>query len=159
MQRNTTLNPNHEPYTAANRTACCGLCTQHPNCTAWTYHPPKEQCYITADVQPHASKGEKAVSGYKGSLPPTPAAPSRHPTPPPAPTPPPTPAPPTPIPDPPMGYFPNFVFLLTDDQVSFIVYLRVFFYVAYSRPKTTWFLPAADFLLTGRSSGRDGADA
>ena len=106
MQKNTTLNPNHEPYNAANRTVCCGLCTQNPACTAWTYHPPKEQCYITADVQPHASSGgSNTVSGYKGSLPPTPAAPSRHPTPPP------TPAPPTPIPDPPIGSFPNFVFL------------------------------------------------
>eukprot|EP00937_MAST-01D_sp_MAST-1D-sp2_P000673 g673.t1 len=82
---------------------CCAICAADARCRAYTFHTgPRPDCYITADVQAHAVTN--AVSGF---------VPGALPTPPP--TPPPTPHPPTPLPKPPLGFLPNFVFILTDD--------------------------------------------
>eukprot|EP01065_Artemidia_motanka_P018565 TRINITY_DN2188_c1_g2_i1.p1 TRINITY_DN2188_c1_g2~~TRINITY_DN2188_c1_g2_i1.p1 ORF type:complete len:727 (+),score=159.33 TRINITY_DN2188_c1_g2_i1:105-2183(+) len=73
---------------------CCAKCTAASECAAWTWHTSTHMCYLANVSTPHDSKD--AISG-------------------PAPKPPaPTPAPPAP--KPPLGYLPNIVFILTDDQ-------------------------------------------
>ena len=85
--------------------ACCARCMSTPECIAWTWHvSPPHTCWLTAhpDV-PHGAAGT-VVSGI----------------PKPAPTAPPTAAPthilPQPALAPPLGYRPNVIFILTDDQ-------------------------------------------
>ena len=92
--------------------ACCSLCAAHlpaGSCTAWTWHPPSADaatpraCWLMPS--PAAAHGGGVTSGV----------------PPPPPTPAPTPYPPLPpLPAPAgagaLGFRPNIVFVLTDDQ-------------------------------------------
>ena len=123
--------------------ACCALCAARHGCTAWTYHGPndpvpamRKKCWL----MPYAAKphGTSVVSGL-GSCPALPCPdhpgrtycpstpgqcnqPSHSPCPPckaPAPPPIPKPAqspPAGPTESPPLGFRPNVVFILTDDQ-------------------------------------------
>jgi hypothetical protein len=86
--------------------ACCSACGSTAGCTAWTYHNMKSpsmpgECWLMpAPGEPH---GQGVISGVP-------------PTPPPPPPPPPLPPPPGPSRDPPLGFAPHAVFVLTDDQ-------------------------------------------
>jgi N-acetylglucosamine-6-sulfatase len=94
--------------------ACCALCSSNPECTAWTWHDDstptageRHRCsLLKSKLHPHSSTG--AFSGER-TQPPTP-------TPPTPPTPPPTPYPYPPVPLPALGFQPNIVLVLTDDQ-------------------------------------------
>ena len=92
------------------QSACCSNCASKlPGCVAWTYHPDTRDCWNTLHpVAPHGSSGG-VVSGYLGPAP----SPGPAPTPPPAPV---VPLPIIPKPKPPLGFQPNIVFFLTDDQ-------------------------------------------
>jgi hypothetical protein len=80
--------------------ACCSECLREQSCVVWTYHPSSKKCYLANKSTPHASYG--AISGFgPASKPPSlsPVLPSS-----------------LPKPNPPLGYQPNFVFILSDDQ-------------------------------------------
>ena len=130
---------------ADNEDDCCAVCASKLGCTAWTYHGPndpdptmRKKCWL----MPYAAKphGTGVVSGV-GSCPALPCTDhpgktycpsistpgqcnqSSHPPCPPckAPASPPVPKPATPPPagpteSPPLGFRPNIVFILTDDQ-------------------------------------------
>ena len=87
-----TVNPFNQT-TASTAGECCLFCHSQTRrkCMAWTYHP-GGQCYVSDRSTPHVSKG--AISGVVAVPPPTPL----------------------PMPQPPLGYQPNLVFVLTDDQ-------------------------------------------
>jgi len=74
---------------------CCSFCHSQAEtrCGAWTWHTKSKKCYVSTSGTPH--KVSDAVSG--GGAPPAPA-------------------PPMPKPEPLLGYQPNIVFILTDDQ-------------------------------------------
>ena len=106
-----------------NESSCCALCggAKYPVCNSWTYHPkgshPGEDLDCTLlrldSLDPHSSPG--AISGSTVS--PAPAPPPKPP-----PVPPPLPAG-QPV-QPPLGFQPNFVFIITDDQDEDIGGLR-----------------------------------
>ncbi len=85
----------------ANSTSqCCALCAARSGCVAWTLDA-GVTCWMTAQpVAPHGNN----PSGI------------RVPIPGPAPPPPPAPLPKVPTPRPPLGFQPNIVLFLTDDQ-------------------------------------------
>ena len=96
-----------------NVTVCCGLCEARADCVGFTWHDStaksQDEAYTCSMIKggpgPHDSTG--AISGVR----------VRPPAPPAAPTPPPTPAPTiAPRPLPLLGFQPNIVFILTDDQ-------------------------------------------
>jgi len=97
------------PVLKNNWTDCCNACSNHSNCTAFTYHPAGThndlQCTLfTEKGSGHDSNG--TISGYIPQ--------------PPSPSPPPTPLPTLPPINhqlhPPLGFQPNIVFIQTDDQ-------------------------------------------
>ena len=110
MNKPTTIGSSKQPDAGS----CCGYCTADPKCTGWTYHDDATQlCWITAHpVAPHGGGGPTTTSGYIGKLPP-PGPPPPAPPPPPPPI---APLPVVPTPRPPLGFQPNIVLFLTDDQ-------------------------------------------
>lgn len=89
----------------------CAHCTAAPNCSAFTYHPAgghsARVCSLwTLPGQPHHSDG--AISASSVPIPGPGPAPS-------PPTPPAT-LPPIPPVHPPLGFKPNIVLIMTDDQ-------------------------------------------
>jgi hypothetical protein len=99
--------------------ACCQLCKGTKGCVAFSYHPAGThsslQCAtITALGHPHPSAG--TISGHRFPLPAGPPPPPPHP---PHVKPPLPPAlPPSATPQPPLGFQPNIVFVLTGTQVQ-----------------------------------------
>ena len=77
---------------------CCTFCHSQTrqHCAAWTWHKTGGTCYVADRSIPHASSD--AISGSLPAPPPTPL----------------------PKPKPPLGYQPNFVFILTDDQDRYL---------------------------------------
>lgn len=82
---------------------CCDFCANQPSgeCGCWTYHQSAHQdggaCFVSKI--PVAHESDDAISGMGPYAPPPPPPPK-----------------PLPKPNPPLGYQPNFVFVLTDDQ-------------------------------------------
>eukprot|EP00040_Diaphanoeca_grandis_P009007 m.47205 g.47205 ORF g.47205 m.47205 type:complete len:745 (-) comp20446_c0_seq1:240-2474(-) len=89
-------------FTANSVEECCGRCSNTSTCTAWSYHPPNtpmaKECWLMAVPAPEHGVPGSVISGITVS--PT--------------------QPPTPIPLPKtngaLGFRPNIVFVLTDDQ-------------------------------------------
>ena len=93
--------------TIASAGACCAFCDAHPTCVAWTYLPQygaDAVCWATARPV-HTTRQCRGrttcVSGISVPVPPVPPA---------------VPLPVVPTPKPPLGYQPNIVLFLTDDQ-------------------------------------------
>ena len=111
--------------------ACCQICRQS-SCAAWTYHPAgghsSEQCNTVARPgAQHQSNGAVSgcVPGPSNAACAAPPSPAPGPGPGPGPSPPhrpphipsvPAPLPPGAPPRPPLGFQPNIVMVLTDDQ-------------------------------------------
>jgi hypothetical protein len=97
---------------------CCDRCAANSTgCKAWSFHPKgthsELQCHLLVNAgAPHASKG--TISGSLSPITPTPPPPPPGPSPSKPPLPP--PLPPAGKPVPPLGFQPNIVFIITDDQ-------------------------------------------
>jgi hypothetical protein len=104
LHNSTDLPPPPSPLT---RTGC-ELCSSRRNCSAFTYHPAGTHSPLECSLWEHAGKPHTSAGAVSAYIPETP-------TPPPPPSPPVTPPPIGPV-NPPLGYQPNVVLIMTDDQ-------------------------------------------
>jgi len=104
LHNSTDLPPPPPPLT---RTGC-ELCSSRTNCSAFTYHPAGTHSPLECSLWEHAGKPHTSAGAVSAYIPETP-------TPPPPPSPPVTPPPIGPV-NPPLGYQPNVVLIMTDDQ-------------------------------------------